>query len=519
MRNFEQSLQAFTAKGKEVPAATVKLPWANQIQNLHVGAEPTEAFTKLDLDKDGFLSAEEISLANPMDRERTCNAETAVMCADKDDSGSISPEEFADEKGIQSCYMKNEPLCHGSGVYRDQAVIFDNEHGVLVIWNKDHKVYQLVNSTLTNTIREDFRKADKDQDGVVTGYEMAALAPKDSKNPLCTGEIMMRCADEDASNSLDLIEYADMFNEQGLVDDFKTCMAQNKPLCTVTKTPSWNASGIPTASYSPALCRRLFAYRHTRDLCFRLQPEVCGKDCKEWGDNNTDECKAFQEMFCQLPKHTNQSEPLSVGTVPKGKKTSVATVCIAVSNWGPNELWLAREDKNASDASVPLATRLAYMNCVQVHTFEGEVLQLYSGGRQVLSWNSGKRNEVMMVGREEKGLTKAKITRFSFKDEEMLRPVLCNAAPDAAEITVHVEGKQWHALVDNVDGVLGYLHCQVLLLDHDDSLREPESLEIVSNNAIQLVMPVSPVQSLFLVNQEENGVLSYQAHNLGFLKY
>jgi hypothetical protein len=50
-------------------------------------------------------------------------------------------------------------------------------------------------------------------------------------------------------------------------------------------------------------------------------------------------------------------------------------------------------------------------------------------------------------------------------------------------------------------------------------MREQESLQLVKGDYIELVMPVSPVQSLFLVTETENGSLSYRAHNLGFLKY
>lgn len=194
----------------------------------------------------------------------------------------------------------------------------------------------------------------------------------------------------------------------------------------------------------------------------------------------------------------------------------MVTLCIAVSNWGPNALWLAREGKTGPTV---LATRLAYMDCIQLRTYASEHLALYSGARKVISWMSSKKNELMMVGREEAGLTTAKITRFSFKDEDMLRPILCHAAPDVASLTVHVQGKSWHAFSsNNVDGVLDYLQCEVLLLDHDDSMREQESLELVMNNTVQLVLPVSPVQSLFLVSEEENGSVSYKEHNLGFLK-
>lgn len=522
MRNLENSLHSFSDAGRDSPAANVKLPWSDQVQqlqNMHLGsAEPKDVFSKLDLDKDGSLSAEEISISNPMDRERSCNAETVVMCGDKDDSGSISLEEFNDQDGIKTCYAQNEPLCHGTGNFsKHQAVIFDSEHGMMVVWSKEHQDYQLVNSSLTEKIRADFVKADKDQDGYVSPSEIADLAPNNTENPKCTGAIMLRCADEDASNSLDLIEYADMFSEGGFVDDFKTCLATNEAQCNLTKTPSWNASGIPTASYSPALCRSLFAYRHTRDLCLRLQPEVCGKDCEKMVANSTDECQVFQKAMCQLPKHTPQGEPLpmSVASPPKGKKESVATICIAVSNWGPNELWLAREENKSY---IPLATRLAYMDCVQIRTFQDEYFFLYTGARQVTSWRSGKRNELIMVGRAEVGSTEAKITRFSFKDEEMLRPILCQAAPNFASLTVQVQGKHWHAF-NKDDEALPYLQCEVLLLDHDDSMKEQESLDLISGNYIELVLPVSPVKSLFLVKEEENGSLSYQAHNLGFLKY
>merc|ERR1719386_284901 len=125
-------------------------------------------------------------------------------------------------------------------------------------------------------------------------------------------------------------------------------MTQNEAQCSLTTTPSWNASGIPKVSYAPAVCKQLFAFRHTRDLCLRLQPEVCGKDCASWGENGTEDCKGLQESICELPQYNPQHEPLSVGAVPEGKKKSVATVCIAVSNWGPNELWLARDEGNKS---------------------------------------------------------------------------------------------------------------------------------------------------------------------------
>jgi Ca2+-binding EF-hand superfamily protein len=520
MRDLENSIH-FTAEGKDLPAANVKLPWGNQVVKYMAsgGAELKDLFSKIDYNQDGSLSVEEISVANPMDRDRTCNAETAVMCADKDDSGSISEEEFEDQKGIQTCFTNNAPLCHGTGNTSDyQAVILDHDHGMMVIWSKELRIYQLVNSSLTQKIRMDFVKADKDSNGYLSPYEMADLTPiKNNSNPSCTGAIMLRCADEDADGKLDLIEYADMFNTDGFVDDFKTCMATNQAQCNVTKTPSWNASGIPKVSYSPALCRQMFAYRHTRDLCLRLQPEVCGKDCSKFGENGTDECDSFQKAMCQLPQHTSQGEPLamSVASPPKGKKASVATVCIAVSNWGPNELWLAREENKSF---IPLATRLAYMDCVQVKTFQGESFFLYTGARQVMSWTSGKRNELILVGRAEAGLTKAKLTRFSFKDEDMLRPILCQTAPNYASLEVNVQGKQWHPF-NEVDQAINYLQCEVLLLDHDDSMREQESLQLVKGDYIELVMPVSPVQSLFLVTETENGSLSYRAHNLGFLKY
>jgi hypothetical protein len=189
----------------------------------------------------------------------------------------------------------------------------------------------------------------------------------------------------------------------------------------------------------------------------RLQPEVCGKDCSKFGENGTDECDSFQKAMCQLPQHTSQGEPLamSVASPPKGKKASVATVCIAVSNWGPNELWLAREENKSF---IPLATRLAYMDCVQVKTFQGESFFLYTGARQVMSWTSGKRNELILVGRAEAGLTKAKLTRFSFKDEDMLRPILCQTAPNYASLEVNVQGKQWHPFNEQ-DQAIKYLQC------------------------------------------------------------
>lgn len=530
MRNLENSLR-FSAEGKVVPATNVKLLWATgkQVMKYMVssGAESKDLFSKLDYNKDGSLSAEEIAISNPMDRERACNAETVVMCADTDDSGSISPEEFADEKGIQACYSKNEPLCHGTGnLSTYQAVIYDQDHGMMVIWSKEYQAYQLVNSSLTQKMRADFAKADVHMNGYLDPYEMKALVPNNTANPACAGAIMLRCADENADGVLTLIEYADMFNEGGsFLDDYKTCIATNEAQCNLTTMPSWNASGIPRASYSPALCRQMFAYRHTRDLCLRMQPQVCGKDCAKFGENSTNftefgelnECEAFQKMMCQLPKYTPQGEPLamSVASPPKGKKASVATVCIAVSNWGPNMLWLAREENKSF---IPLATRLAYMDCVQIRTYQSESFFLYNGARQVISWQSGKRNELIMVGRQEAGLTTAKLTRYSFKDEDMLRPILCQAAPNYPSLEVHVEGRHWHPF-NRDDEALSYLQCEVLLFDHEDSMREQESLEFVKGKYIELVMPVSPVQSLFLVKEEENGSLSYRAHNLGFLKY
>merc|ERR1719379_3092967 len=112
-------------------------------------------FKKFDEDGDGELVKDEVALMAPMDPDRYCNAEVAVTCADKDKSNSISETEFlktfgsAEEKdGFQKCYIKFEPMCHGSF---DQGPV-----------RRPKKVD--IDASLTT----EFEKLDKNRDGELT---------------------------------------------------------------------------------------------------------------------------------------------------------------------------------------------------------------------------------------------------------------------------------------------------------------------------------------------------------------
>merc|ERR1719198_2195880 len=92
-----------------------------------------------------------------------------------------------------------------------------------------------------------------------------------------------------------------MFNPEGMLNDFKTCMSLNAPAC----------SGSPVKSAvevraSPGRCRELFAYQFSRDMCMKLQTRMCGRGCASLVNtsnaNVSKDCIHMQEILCKVNK-------------------------------------------------------------------------------------------------------------------------------------------------------------------------------------------------------------------------
>merc|ERR1719265_1609534 len=100
------------------------LPWAQALMakreakapKVKSADEQKALFKKFDANKDGNLTVAEAATMAPTDEDRFCNAAVAVMCADRDEDGTLSEDEFAStfkSSEFTACYLEFEPHCHG----------------------------------------------------------------------------------------------------------------------------------------------------------------------------------------------------------------------------------------------------------------------------------------------------------------------------------------------------------------------------------------------------------------------
>lgn len=271
-------------------------------------------------------------------------------------------------------------------------------------------------------------------------------------------------------------------------------------------------------TYSPALCDDLFVYAESRDLCRKLQPRICGKQCGRIvpADSQTN-CADLQETLCYVPKPGRTPEPLEVGAAPQGEPTVVVTVCNVFPASIGGAMWLAYEGRGTPK---PIVTRLRYLDCSQVKGWSEMSLGVYVGAYRVGGRECGDKNEMMLVGQSGLDDAEAVIFAFSFHDEGMKRPVLCHAAPRGPAMTASVRGRTWYPFTgENLKGVIKYLECEVLALDNDDSLRNPEFLDLSNGGQVQTSIKIVGTRTLFLIDEDQNGAIGSKAFNLGHLKY
>jgi len=470
--------------------------------------EKKKMFSDFDKNDDGSLSIDESALMAPTDNDRYCNAAVAVMCADKDESGTVEEAEFLAtfssskaEGAFLSCYTKYEPMCHGAGGGGP--------------YQKPKEV-----EASKDTINL-FKKTDKNGDGRISKAEAVSLDPK-AANPQCTADIAVRCGDENGSGDIDMVEFVDMFAKPGMMNDFDVCKSLNGPTCVKRKQAK------KEVDYQPQLCKSLYAYEHVRKKCMRLQPQVCGQDCKAIIKNskNMDECQEIQKTICAVPRLGPQPQPLPAGQVPKDAKSTVVTICIARRTYGPySQLWLGRSDGQA--LPLPVATKLNYLDCPQVKAFPGMELGVYRGSTRLAKWTAGVHNELVMVGQTGKDGDDTIVKGESFHDEKVQRPIVCHTAPFAEEfgsLKASIQGKTWYPFTDtnNLAGKLDYLQCEVLALDREDSLKHTEVLQLTMPDRDRALFTVTcdPMYTLFLLSgdlrREDAG---YKAMNLGHLKW
>lgn len=511
---FEASLDGVS----EADASVNKSRWLSMIRN----AAPTtkkamaplsdkekkKLFKEFDANGDKALSIDESALMAPTDNDRYCNAAVAVMCADKDGSGVVEEAEFLatfsskkSEGAFLGCYTKYEPMCHGAG----GGGPFEKPKEIEA--SKD--------------LIKLFKKLDKDGNGQISKEEAVALDPK-APNPECTADIAVRCGDENGSGDINMVEFVDMHAKPGMMNDYAVCVSLNSPTCVKREEAKREVR------YQPELCKSLYAYEHVRKKCMRLQPQVCGEDCKKVVKNkdNTKECLEIQKTICAVPRLGPQPSPLPAGDIPKDAKETVVTVCIARRTYGPySQLWLGRSD--GQGLPLPVATKLNYLDCPQVRAFPGMELGVYRGSKRLAKWVAGVHNELVMVGQTGKDGEDTIVKGESFHDEKVQRPIVCHTAPFAQEfgsLKASIQGKTWYPFTDtnNLEGKLGYLQCEVLSLDREDSLKHTEVLELYMPDRNRALFSVTcdPMYTLFLLSgdlrREDAG---YKAVNLGHLKW
>lgn len=303
-----------------------------------------------------------------------------------------------------------------------------------------------------------------------------------------------------------------------------------------------------TVQYSDYTCRTKFAYADARKLCRRLQERTCGKNCTRIVNNTNftvKECKSVQKTLCGVRQAAPVPEPIKVGEVPKGplyrtlgsglrpaKKPTpvVATVCNARPG-NPSQIWVAVLGEKAPRAVVP---ELPYLNCTQLAGWSGLEIRAYtlapSGKTARASYTLGDRNSILLLG--ESGLDDSEnvIFRAEFQDEGYKRPILCNGAyAERTHLKVTVEGRKWYPFVirgdktkDRPEGKIAYLECELLALDHVDSLQREETLELWSGKKPRAEVPVNPVIPLFFLGSTGPAgkeALTFKEINLGQLKY
>jgi len=467
-------------------------------------------FAEFDANKDKALSIDESSLMAPTDNDRYCNAAVSVMCADTDGSGAVEESEFLAtfeskkaEDGFLSCYSKYEPMCHGTGGGGP--------------YEKPKEV------EASKDLIAAFKKADKDGNGKISKEEAVSLDTK-APNPGCTADITVRCADENGSGDIDLVEFVDMNAKPGMMNDYLVCQSINGPTCVKRKKEK------KEVDYQPQQCKALFAYEHVRKKCMRLQPQICGQDCKDVikkNKDNMDECKELQKAICYVPRLGPQPEPLPAGTAPKDAKETVVTVCIARRTYGPySQLWLGVTQPGLP---LPVATKLNYLDCPQVKAYPGMELGVYRGARRLAKWTAGQHNEIVLVGQTGKDGENTTVTGESFHDEQVQRPIVCHTAPfaqDFGPLRATIAGKSWYPFTDTKNqypkGSLDYLQCEVLALDRKDSLKHAETLQLwmPERNRVLFSVVCDPMQTLFLLSGDLKAQdAGYKALNLGYLKW
>jgi len=478
------------------------LPWVQALvakreakaPKMKSAEEQKALFKKFDVNQDGNLSVAEAAAMSPTDKDRFCNAAVAVMCADADGGGSLSEKEFAStfqSAEFTACYLEFEPHCFGH--------------------RSEFKTPKFLN--VSSNITAKFRSADRNKDGLLTVEEFSAVARElepNVTNPHCFSGVAVRCADEDGSNSLNMVEFIDVYSPGSLMNEYRHCMTLNSPACN----PAENSSAVPShlkVPYSPELCTDLFAYKFERDLCGRLQKKICGTNC------TVSACGEMQDVLCQVPKPLPAPKPLtSGGRVPNNTLKTIVTVCIAFPTQAP--VWVAREGLGYPK---PLATKLSYLDCTQVQAYRGMDIGVYQGANKVAHHACTERDDLVMVGLSLKDKSTKAVTSFSFHDEQMRRPILCNAAPRLPFVTVGVYSRTWHAFANtkNLKGELSYLQCEVLNQDHDDLLKQHESLEFSKGNTILGHIEITALNTLYLLHSGRASDLRAKAHNLGYLKY
>jgi len=265
------------------------------------------------------------------------------------------------------------------------------------------------------------------------------------------------------------------------------------------KDPEPQAMTVEHASFT---CKKLFAYKDSREVCLRLQPLLCGKDCNAMfpAGANASECVDVQKTICAIQKHSKEPEPVKLPghSAPE----TVLTFCNAYPTLAV--ISIQHDKYYALKDPEPFLPEIKYLECKQAMIPAGEALNIFLGDFPAAKHVAGSDNAIIMIGQYKLGELKMGLTVYSFEDEGYLRPVICNGFPQAT-LDTEVAGKDWHPFVHaQHPKSLKYLECEKLNLDHADSQKDPEALEFSVDGHVVGHVPVSPVHTLYVVGTKRD---------------
>lgn len=268
-----------------------------------------------------------------------------------------------------------------------------------------------------------------------------------------------------------------------------------------------------TVEYSPFTCKKLFAYADSRDVCVRLQPLLCGKECEKIlpAGGEVGKCADVQKTVCAIQKHSKASAPVELpGHAASG---NILTFCNAYPTQAvisiQHDKYYALEDPE------PFLPGLKYLECKQALIPTGEGVNIFLGNFPAAKHVAGSSSAIIMIGQYKLGELKMGVTVYSFKDEGYRRPVVCNAYPED-KLGTAVAGRDWHPYVNaKHPRSLKYMECEKLGLDHADSQKDPESIEFSVDGKVKGHALISPVHTLYVVGSkgDEEKTLEFKEYH------